>query len=148
MQDNDIQMIGKALLSFSFGISTVAIGSKITGVIYSKGAEGALSLVHSIEPRLKRDGSHPIIINKAIGCNLNKSIANALDYSMYLSCAIAVSVSASVNNIFGVDQMGEIVFDISINNAYLPFLVVAYVLFFSTSMSVVSGYVFHPSTCD
>lgn len=32
------QMIGRALLSFSFGISTVAIGSKITGVIYSKGA--------------------------------------------------------------------------------------------------------------
>lgn len=67
---------------------------------------------------------------------------------MYLSCATAVRVSGSLNNISGEDQMGEIVFDISINNAYLPFLVVAYVLFFSTSMSVVSGYVFHPTTCD
>jgi hypothetical protein len=33
---NDIKEIGKKLISFAFGVSTVAIGTKISSVIYGK----------------------------------------------------------------------------------------------------------------
>lgn len=67
VNEKELARLGSILLGFSFGSSTVAIATKINGVIYSKGVEGAFNLIHEIEGRLKQDDRHPLIICKAIG---------------------------------------------------------------------------------
>lgn len=41
----EIKDLGKKLIGFAFGVSTVAIGTKINSVLYGKGSESALSLI-------------------------------------------------------------------------------------------------------
>lgn len=77
---------------------------------------------------------------------MNKSVANVLDYAMYLSTCVAVTVAAGGSNIYGVDQEGEITFDRSLSNAYLPFLAIAYALFFSVTVSIACNYILVPSS--
>jgi Na+/H+-translocating membrane pyrophosphatase len=45
---DDIKKVGRALMTFSFGASTVAIATKINSVIYGKAAEGALPLLQQM----------------------------------------------------------------------------------------------------
>jgi hypothetical protein len=47
-----------------------------------------------------------MILSKAIGQNINKSVSNSLDYIMYISAGVAFTISAGCNNILGVDQKG------------------------------------------
>jgi Na+/H+-translocating membrane pyrophosphatase len=48
MDLEDIRKVGRVLMSFSFGASTVAIATKINSVIYGKAAEGALPLLQQM----------------------------------------------------------------------------------------------------
>lgn len=45
LDSEDIKNIGKKLIGFAFGVSTVAIGTKINSVLYGKGSESALSQI-------------------------------------------------------------------------------------------------------
>jgi Na+/H+-translocating membrane pyrophosphatase len=45
-------MIGKKMVAFAFGVSTVAIGTKINSVIYGKGSEAGLALMGEELPQL------------------------------------------------------------------------------------------------
>lgn len=54
-------------MSFAFGISTAAIGTKINSVIYGKASEGALPMMNNLEPNLPRNHTNPVIICKSVG---------------------------------------------------------------------------------
>jgi Na+/H+-translocating membrane pyrophosphatase len=44
----DIRLLSKSLIAYSFGVSTVTIGAKISCSIYGKGSECSLSLMSKI----------------------------------------------------------------------------------------------------
>ena len=62
-----LKLLGRKLLAFAFGISTVAIGTKLLSVIYGKASEGAMSLISQHEPRLPRNHTNPVIVCKTAG---------------------------------------------------------------------------------
>lgn len=98
--------MSKALIAFSFGSSTVAVGTKIACTIYGKGSEGAFPLMNKIEPRMLKDHKSPLVICKAIGENLNKVVTHTLDYNMYLSMCITGALACGGLQIIGADQKG------------------------------------------
>jgi len=99
-------MIGKRVVAFAFGVSTVAIGTKINSVIYGKGSEAGLALMGEELPQLERNNYNPAVICKAVGENIRKIVSNAIDYNMYFCLSIACGVSSAGINIIGADQNG------------------------------------------
>ena len=134
---DDIKKVGRALMSFSFGASTVAITTKINSVIYGKAAEGALPLLQQMEPRLARDHRNPVVVCKTVGENVRKVVSNALDYNMYLCVSLVCAVVAGAT-VTGADQQGEIIFDHSMSNCYLPLMAFCFLLLFSLLASALS----------
>lgn len=67
---------------------------------------------------------------------------------MYLSVALACATSAAGMNIIGADQKGEIIFDYSIYNIYLPLLAVLFLLFFSLLANVITSLFLYPESGD
>jgi hypothetical protein len=67
---------------------------------------------------------------------------------MYLAVALACATSAGGMNIIGADQKGEIIFDYSIYNIYLPLLAVLFLFFFSLLANVLTSLVLSPDTGD
>jgi Na+/H+-translocating membrane pyrophosphatase len=141
----DIKKVGKALMAFTFGISTGAIGTKINSVIYGKASEGALPMMNQMEPKLPRNHANPVIVCKSVGENVRKVVSNALDYNMYLCVSLVCAVVAATS-VIGADQQGEIIFDHSVSNCYLPLLAFCFLLFFSVVASAVSLMIFSPDS--
>ena len=148
MSRDDIRQLGRELLAFSFGISTAAIGTKINSVIYGKASEGALPILTQIQPRIARNHTNPVLICKAAGETVRKIVSNALDYNMYLAVALTCATSAAGMNIIGADQSGQIIFDYSIYNVYLPLLAVLFLFFFSLVSNVLTTLVLSPDNGD
>lgn len=67
---------------------------------------------------------------------------------MYLAVALACATSAAGMNIIGADQKGEIIFDYSIYNIYLPLLAVLFLFFFSLLANVLTSVLLSPDTGD
>jgi hypothetical protein len=88
---------------------------------------------------LKKDSKHPMVICKAIGETVNKSLSKSLDYLAFISSIIAVVMKATGINIIGVDQKGEIVFDLSSDNSFTPLLLIGFSVFFSMLLSLWKG---------
>lgn len=55
------------LLQFAFGYITVAMCTKITSLIYSKGADNSFEVAHLFNHNLPKDHRHPMVICKGIG---------------------------------------------------------------------------------
>ena len=77
---------------------------------------------------------------------MRKIVSNALDYSMYLAVALACATSAGGMNIIGADQKGEIIFDYSIANIYLPLLALLFLFFFSLFANVLASLLLAPES--
>ena len=45
MDLDDLKYMSKKIIAFAFGVSTVAIGTKINSVIYGKGSEAGFALM-------------------------------------------------------------------------------------------------------
>lgn len=88
---------------------------------------------------LKKDNRHPMIICKCVGETINKSLSKTLDYLAFLPSIIGIVMKAAGMNVIGVDQKGEIVFDLSADNAYVPVLLIGFSLFFSVLFSIWKG---------
>lgn len=59
---------------------------------------------------LKKDSRHPMVICKAIGETVNKSMSKTLDFLVFIPSVVGVVMKAAGINVVGVDQQGEIVF--------------------------------------
>lgn len=79
---------------------------------------------------------------------MRKIVSNALDYSMYLAVALACATSAGGMNIIGADQQGEIIFDYSISNIYLPLLALLFLFFFSLLANLLASLLLAPDSGD
>jgi hypothetical protein len=97
---------------------------------------------------MPRNDKSPLVICKAIGENLNKIVTHALDYNMYLSICLTGALACGGLNIVGADQNGEIIFDYSICNIYLPLIAISFILFFSMLVSIISYFLFSPDSGD
>lgn len=89
-----------------------------------------------------------MVICKAAGENVRKIVSNAMDYNMYLAIALTCATSAAGMNIIGADQKGEIIFDFSIYNIYLPLLAILFMLFFSLLANVLTSLLLAPDSGD
>lgn len=128
------------LLSFAFGFITVATCTKITSLIYSRGIENSFEWSSMFDMKgLKKDSRHPMVICKGIGETVNRSLSKSLDYLAFLPSIIAIVMKAAGMNIIGVDQKGEIVFDMSSDNSFTPLLLIAFSVFFSILLSLWKG---------
>jgi Na+/H+-translocating membrane pyrophosphatase len=54
-------------MCFSFGSTTIAIGSRIINSIYSKGADFATEALNITKDNLRKDSKHPALIARALG---------------------------------------------------------------------------------
>jgi len=66
----------------------------------------------------------------------------------YVTAGISVTIYTAAYNIVGTDQEGEIVFELTLNNCYLPILSFFFSLFFNLLFNIVLGFVLRPSTGD
>jgi len=62
--------------------------------------------------------------------------------------SLAGAVIAGGLNIIGADQHGEIVFDLSGRNFYLPLIGLLFLITISFVVSIVFLFLFHPTTGD
>ena len=106
MQVEDMRAISKRMIAFAFGVSTVAIGTKINSVIYGKGSEAGLALMGEEHPELERNHFNSAVICKAVGDNIRKIVSNAIDYNMYFCLSITVAIGTAGINVVGADQEG------------------------------------------
>lgn len=67
---------------------------------------------------------------------------------MYLCMSVAGAVIAGGLNVVGADQRGEIVFDLSGRNFYLPLLALLFLLAVSFLVSLAFLLLFHPTSGD
>ncbi len=88
---------------------------------------------------LKHDSRHPMVICKGIGETVNKSLSKSLDYLAFVPSIIAIAMKSAGMNIIGVDQKGEIIFELSSDNSFTPLLLIGFSLFFSILLSVWKG---------
>lgn len=128
------------LFSFAFGFITVGICTKITSLVYSKGVENSflMSGMFNINS-VKKDSRHPMVICKVIGETINRSLSKTLDFIAFIPSIIAVVTKAAGMNVFGVDQKGEITYDLSADNSYTSVLLIGYGFFFTLLFSFWGG---------
>jgi Na+/H+-translocating membrane pyrophosphatase len=141
----EAKRISKKVLAFSFGVSTVAIGTKIISVIYGKGSEAGLALMGEELPDLARNHHNPAVICKAVGENIRKIVSNAIDYNMYFCLSMTCGISAAGINVVGADQEGEIIFSLSNCNLYLPLLAVLFTLTVILLVNLLFKFISNPS---
>lgn len=67
---------------------------------------------------------------------------------MYLAVALTCATSAAGMNIIGADQSGEIIFNYSIYNVYLPLLAMLFLFFFSLVSNVLTSVILSPDNGD
>ena len=67
MNETDIQHLSRKLVAFAFGISTAAIATKISSVVYGKAAESAMPLAGQMLPDLPRNQANPVVVSRAAG---------------------------------------------------------------------------------
>jgi hypothetical protein len=67
---------------------------------------------------------------------VNKGLAKSLDYIFFFILSIAVSTKIVANNIVGTDQRGEIIFELSGYNIFLPLLAMSFGVFFFMIFSI------------
>jgi Na+/H+-translocating membrane pyrophosphatase len=130
---------------FSFGSVTIAIGSRIFNSVYSKGADFAMNTMGLAKDRLQEDSRHPALIARALGEIVNRSLSAVLDSVGYLSAGVTVPMFISACNIMGVDQKGEITFQYTLKNCYLPILSFLFSLFYNLLLNVITSLI-SPST--
>lgn len=63
---------------------------------------------------------------------------------MYLVIGLACATGATGTNVIGADQNGEIIFDLSCNNLYLPLMAVLFLLCFSFLANVALSLIASP----
>jgi hypothetical protein len=86
-----------------------------------------------------------VVICKTVGENVRKVVSNALDYNMYLCVSLVCAVVAGAN-VTGADQQGEIIFNNSMSNCYLPLIAFSFLLFFSLLASALSFVFINPDS--
>ena len=79
---------------------------------------------------------------------MRKVVSNAIDYNMYFCMGLAGAVIAGGLNVVGADQHGEIVFDLSGRNFYLPLIAMLFLITISFLVSLVFLFLFHPASGD
>ena len=76
-----------------------------------------------------------------MGENVRKIVSNAIDYNMYFCLSIACGVSSAGTNVIGADQDGEIIFNLSNCNMYLPLMAVLFMMTISLLVNLVFTFV-------
>jgi|688.fasta_scaffold2712547_1 hypothetical protein len=80
-----------------------------------------------------------MVICKCVGETINKSLSKTIDYLAFIPSIVGMVMKCAGMNVIGVDQKGEIVFDLSVDNSYAPLLLVGYSLFFTLLFSIWKG---------
>ena len=73
---------------------------------------------------------------------INKGVSQTLDFILCLSSTISVTLYLAANNVIGVDQNGEIIFELNFFNCHIPILSLLFSLFFLILFNVVGGIFF------
>jgi hypothetical protein len=66
----------------------------------------------------------------------------------YLAAGVSVAIYSASYNIVGTDQEGEIIFNYSLSNCYLPILSIIFSLFYNLFFNAIFGIVISPSSGD
>lgn len=77
---------------------------RVFGSIYALGVAEALRLPSS--DRVQRDDKHPIIICKAIGESVSKSVVDNVNHITYLISVVGLTMYMGSKSVIGADQNG------------------------------------------
>ena len=105
-----------------------------------------MDTLHLYENRMPRNHKHPALLIKALSETFNKTIASLLDTLTFFLAALSLTFYCAATSIIGTDQEGQIVFELSLNNCYLPIISILFSVFFMFFFNVLSGMFLRPTS--